>query len=216
LLHIVHRDVSPHNVLVSRDGTVKLIDFGIARAATRATHTKTGHMRGKLAYAAPEQVSAGAVDSRSDVFSLGVLLYEAATLERPFSGDNELDVAVAIMDGRHKSLLELRPDARGLAAVVERAISPDPAARWQTAKELGEALVRELGVPLPGPQVLKELVEKVQAERDTATASHSGPAFEVAMTTLTGSAPRSGETETVADSVGPDHGVRGREISRPE
>ncbi|MBK8998788.1 MAG: serine/threonine protein kinase [Myxococcales bacterium] len=132
-LRIVHRDVSPHNVLISREGEVKLIDFGIARAATRATHTKTGHMRGKLAYAAPEQISAGEVDARTDVFALGVLLYESATLSRPFSGDSEPAVVAAILEGRKKPLTELRPDAKPLAEAIERAMAIEPKARFQTA-----------------------------------------------------------------------------------
>ncbi len=200
-LRIVHRDVSPHNVLISRDGAVKLIDFGIARAATRAAHTKTGHMRGKLAYAAPEQVSASSVDARTDVFSLGVLLFEALTLKRPFTGDSEPAIVSAILEGRHKNLAELRADAAKLAPAVERAIEISPEARWQSAAELGSALEKSFERGTSGRSALRELVAWVEAEREQKREASSGPLLELAPTTLTGSAPRSasGSTETVAD-----------------
>jgi serine/threonine protein kinase len=174
-MQVVHRDVSPHNVLVSRAGVVKLIDFGIARAATRQVHTKTGHMRGKLAYAAPEQIGAGAVDARTDVFSLGVLLYEATTLHRPFIGNSELGMVAAILEGKRRALVELRPDAAPLAEAIERAMEPEPDRRWPSAEAFGEALRRGLGEPLPGPDALRELVELVEAERQVSRSVPSLP-----------------------------------------
>jgi hypothetical protein len=202
-LRIVHRDVSPHNVLIARDGRVKLIDFGIARAATRATHTKTGHMRGKLAYAAPEQLAGGNVDARTDVFALGVLLYEAATLTRPFSGDSEPAVVAAILEGRKPQLVELRPDAQPLADAVERAMALDPQARYQSAAELEDALDRTSARSDSGPQALAELVAMVERDLEKQQPAASGPALEIGATTLTGSGPHSGDTATVADSVAP-------------
>jgi serine/threonine protein kinase len=165
LLRIVHRDVSPHNVLISREGAVKLIDFGIARAATRETQTRAGHMRGKLAYAAPEQLRGTAIDARTDIFSLGVLLYEAATLTRPFHGDSEPEIVGAILEGRRRPITSLRQDAGALGEVIERAMQSDPDARWQSARELGQALRRAFEEPLPGPRVLSGLVAMVDAER---------------------------------------------------
>lgn len=202
-LRIVHRDVSPHNVLISREGEVKLIDFGIARAATRATHTKTGHMRGKLAYAAPEQISAGEVDARTDVFALGVLLYETATLTRPFSGDSEPAVVAAILEGRRKQLAELRPDAMPLAEAIERAMQIDPAKRWQSAAELEEALGRAVAREGSGRRALSELVSMVERDLAKSRPVGSGPELEIGATTLTGSGSHSGDTATVADSVAP-------------
>jgi serine/threonine protein kinase len=203
-LRIVHRDVSPHNVLISRDGAVKLIDFGIARAANRDSHTQAGHMRGKVSYAAPEQIAAGPVDSRTDVFSLGVLLFEAATLRRPFVADSEPAIVAAILEGRRHKLSELRPDAGELAEVIERAIRNDPASRWPSAKSFGEALAGALGKPLPGPDVLSELVRSIDAERSDSREVESAPILEVvASTTLSAPPSASGDTETVADSVAP-------------
>jgi serine/threonine-protein kinase len=166
LLGVVHRDVSPHNVLVSKGGVVKLIDFGIARAKTREVHTKTGQMRGKLAYAAPEQITAGPVDARSDVFSLGVLLYEATTLTRPFLGDSEPAIISAILEGRRRKIGELRPEAGELATAIERAMKPDREARWPNAEAFAAALEAGLGKTRPGPAVLAELVSFVETHRD--------------------------------------------------
>ena len=168
LLGIVHRDVSPHNVLVSRQGKVKLIDFGIARAKTREVQTKTGHMRGKLSYASPEQIAAGAVDARTDVFSLGVLLYEATTLTRPFVGDSEPAIVSAILEGRRRPIRELRPEAsEALCEAIERAMHPDPESRWASAAAFGEALERAAGRPAAGAAVLSELVLFAEAEKST-------------------------------------------------
>ena len=89
-LGIVHRDVSPHNVLVSFEGEVKLADFGIARAMNQAGLTEPGTVKGKFAYMAPEQARTGPLDGRADVFSLGVVLWELCTGRRLFARENEL------------------------------------------------------------------------------------------------------------------------------
>ena len=89
-MEIVHRDVSPPNVIVSFDGAVKLIDFGIAKAASRATRTRAGKLKGKFAYMSPEQVQGQQVDRRSDVFSLGIVIYELLTNRRLFHGESQL------------------------------------------------------------------------------------------------------------------------------
>jgi serine/threonine-protein kinase len=197
LLGVVHRDVSPHNVLISRAGEVKLIDFGIARAKTREVQTKTGHMRGKLAYASPEQIAAGPVDARTDVFSLGVLLYEATTLTRPFVGESEPAIVSAILEGRRRSVLELRPDTgAAFAAVIERAMAADPEARWPTAAAFGAALERALGSPLPSNELLAELVQRAERDKGRLRELPSLPP-----SPMSSSAPRSGSdtTATVVD-----------------
>src|SRR5262249_32731440 len=88
-LDIVHRDVSPANVIVAYDGNVKVVDFGIAKAAERSTETKSGTLKGKVAYMAPEQCNGRQVDRRSDVFALGIVLYELVTVRRLFKGDTD-------------------------------------------------------------------------------------------------------------------------------
>lgn len=157
-LNIVHRDVSPHNVLVGKDGSVKLIDFGIARAATRAAYTDVGQMRGKKAYAAPEQLSAGDLDRRTDIFALGVLLFELTSLVRPFGASNESGMVAAIMQGTHPSLEALRPEAPELARVVERAMSTEPEDRFPDAAAFSAELRRAYGAPLTGPAAVADLV----------------------------------------------------------
>jgi serine/threonine protein kinase len=99
-LGIVHRDVSPSNVIVTFDGAVKVIDFGIAKARDRLTHTDFGTIKGKAAYMSPEQCRCEPLDRRSDLFSLGVVAYELATGQRPFDGDNQYVLMKAILEGR--------------------------------------------------------------------------------------------------------------------
>ena len=141
-LEIVHRDVSPGNILVSYDGHVKVADFGIAKAAARATQTTAGGMKGKLCYMSPEQVVASAdLDHRSDVFSLGVVLYELTTGRPLFRGESDFLIAEKITSGRIPLPSEARPgyDPR-LEAIVMKALAIAPGDRWQTAQELQHAL----------------------------------------------------------------------------
>jgi serine/threonine protein kinase len=126
----VHRDVSPHNVLCSRDGDVKLADFGIARRIARERRTRTGVWKGKAAYVAPEVIQGDAADVKSDLFSLGVLLYELSAGTRPFSGHGCMEILEAITAGVHVDLREratrLPPE---LAACIERLLSGAPSSR---------------------------------------------------------------------------------------
>jgi serine/threonine protein kinase len=198
-LRVVHRDVSPANVLIARDGRVKLIDFGIARAATREPHTRAGHMRGKIGYAAPEQIAGGPIDARTDIFALGVLLYEAAALKRPFAGSSEPAVVASILEGKRVPLVELRPEARELASVIERALCVDPRERWASARELGNALEKAAKGVTRGPNAVAEWFESVaggpgQSEEST------GPVIEVAASTTEASVSQpSGDTVTTMD-----------------
>ncbi|MFN0250963.1 MAG: serine/threonine protein kinase [Kofleriaceae bacterium] len=141
-LKIVHRDISPGNILVSYDGHVKVVDFGIAKAAARATQTTAGGMKGKLCYMSPEQVLASAdLDHRSDVFSLGVVLYELTTGRALFRGESDYLISMKITSGEITPPSEARPgyDPR-LEAIVMKALAMNPRDRWQTAQELQHAL----------------------------------------------------------------------------
>lgn len=164
-LGIVHRDVSSHNVLLGRDGAIKLIDFGIARARTREHHTQAGKVRGKMAYAAPEQLGGGELDRRTDVFALGVLLFELVALVRPFGRPHDTGAVRAILDGVHPCLAKLRPDARALAGPIERAIERDPGDRWENAAAFGQALRDAFDASLPGPAAVRALVDEVETEQ---------------------------------------------------
>lgn len=138
---IVHRDVSPANVLVSFHGAVKLADFGLARVAEQTVRTAPGMLKGKFGYMAPEQYLEEPVDARSDVFGLGVVLYEMTTGKRAFHGDRGPEIVNRVLEGRYRRPRELDPSYPiALAAIVERALEIEPAARFASAAEVVAAL----------------------------------------------------------------------------
>ncbi len=141
-LELVHRDIAPSNILVGREGAVKLADFGIARATTRgAMKVRTALRRGKTPYLSPEQCRGQAIDGRSDLFSLGIVLYELATGERPFRGRSDFEVMEAIVEGHPAPPSSLVPGLPAqLDAIVGRLLARSPDARYQTASQLLEAL----------------------------------------------------------------------------
>jgi eukaryotic-like serine/threonine-protein kinase len=140
-LHVVHRDISPSNVLVSRAGEVKLVDFGIARATRREHNTKDGTLKGKYGYMSPEQVVDEELDARSDLFSVGIVLAELLTGRRLFAAPNELDVLIMVRDARLERLDRygghIDPD---LDRVLRKALSKHPADRFDSAAEFRDAL----------------------------------------------------------------------------
>lgn len=136
-LNLVHRDVSPSNVLLGRQGEIKLSDFGVAKARLRSYHTVSGSIKGKAPYMAPEQILGGHVDRRADVFSLGVLLFEVTTRARLYSGKGDATAMKLIIDGYVPEPAELRPGyPPELAAIVRRALARDPDQRYQTAQAM--------------------------------------------------------------------------------
>ena len=153
-LGIVHRDVSPSNVLVSYDGAVKVSDFGIAKWALQRTRTQEGTLKGKFAYMSPEQCRGHAVDRRSDVFALGTILYELTTGAAPFTGDSDLEILNRIATG--VAAPPAWPEEKGvyptaLSDIVMRALAPDPDHRFPTMQALQVALetfAREASIPV--------------------------------------------------------------------
>jgi serine/threonine protein kinase len=140
-LGIVHRDVSPSNIMIGYDGSVKLLDFGIAKATSRSVETQSGIIKGKFAYMAPEQCRGRDVDRRSDVFSLGIILYEISTQHRCFRADSDFDTMHRIVTGdvvRPTRLVQNYP--LELEAIVMKALAVDAAHRYQSAGLLLEAL----------------------------------------------------------------------------
>ncbi len=140
-LNIVHRDVSPQNVIVSFEGEVKLIDFGIAKAAHRMAKTQAGQIKGKFGYLSPEQIMGRPLDGRSDIFAAGVLLWELLAGRDLFTGETDLEVLRAIIRLRVPSLSRVNPAIPAeLEAIIGRALQRDPEDRYPTAADFLDAL----------------------------------------------------------------------------
>jgi len=138
---VVHRDVSHQNILLSYDGHVKVVDFGIAYAKERITSTRARTLKGKAAYMSPEQATQQTLDRRSDVFSLGVVLFEALTLRRLFKSDTEVETLLRVRRARVPRPRLIQPEIPlPLEKIVLKAVALKPANRFQTAAELGQAL----------------------------------------------------------------------------
>ena len=139
--HVIHRDIKPANMMLSTDGLVKLTDFGIARSRNDVTLTAAGTTTGSLPYMSPEQVNAEPTDARSDLYSVGISLYEMVTGQRPFQADSDFAVMVAHLKEMPRPPIELQP-ALGpeLNAVIMKAIAKSPADRYQSADDFRHAL----------------------------------------------------------------------------
>jgi serine/threonine-protein kinase len=135
---LVHRDVSPHNILISTSGQVKLVDFGVAKAVGRMSdQTRSGQLKGKFGYMSPEQATGNEVDRRSDVFALGVVLYELTTSRRLFRGESDLDTLRLVTSGQIPRPTKLDPSyPAGLERVVLKALERSVERRYQTAADL--------------------------------------------------------------------------------
>ncbi len=140
-LNIVHRDISPQNVFVTYEGGVKVVDFGIARSENRLNQTQHAMMKGKIAYMAPEQVMSEPLDRRTDVYAVGVMLYEMTTGQRPFRRDNEVATMRAIVDDALTPPQKLVPGyPPELSAIVVKALARKREQRFQSAQELQVAI----------------------------------------------------------------------------
>jgi serine/threonine-protein kinase len=163
-LGVVHRDVSPQNVIVGVDGSSRLIDFGVAKASHRLTETKSGSVKGKYSYMAPEQARGQAVDSRTDIFAAGVVLHECLTDRRLFRGENELDTVRRIMEAEIPAPSSIQPAIpAALDAVSLKALARPPEERFQTAVEMMEAI--EHAVSLASHREVAAYLEKVCGKR---------------------------------------------------
>ncbi|MEM9860493.1 MAG: protein kinase [Myxococcota bacterium] len=142
-LRLIHRDISPQNILVSYEGAVKLIDFGIAKAASRTTTTQAGVLKGKFGYMSPEQVRGLPIDHRSDVFAVGTCMYEMLTADRLFVGESDFSTLEKVRHASARPPSELIPDLpKEFEDIVMKALARNADDRWSTAGELHEALQR--------------------------------------------------------------------------
>ena len=150
-LNVIHRDISPGNLLVSYDGVTKVLDFGVARSETHVVKTEQGTLKGKLAYLAPEQVQRNKFDARVDVWALGVVMWEALLVRRLFRGDNELRLATQITSDPILSPLEIAPIVPPiLAEIAMQALQRDPKKRYPSAQAMRDDLegyLRSLDAP---------------------------------------------------------------------
>ncbi len=146
-LEIVHRDVSPHNVMITNEGAVKVLDFGIARAAERLTRTKTGVVKGKISYMAPEQAMAARVTPQTDIFALGIVLWEMLAMRRLFQGASETETLRKIVRAEVPPLIRMNPSVpRDAAKLIHQMLSAPPDQRPESMEHVENALTRVLAV----------------------------------------------------------------------
>lgn len=140
-LSIIHRDVSPHNIFVTYDGHTKLVDFGIAKAALSSTETEVGVLKGKVAYMSPEQAMGGRIDQRSDLFAMGIVLWELLARQRLMTGESAANTLHKLMNEPIPRVSQIVPDIDPeLEAITGKALEKDPQYRWQSAAEMRDAL----------------------------------------------------------------------------
>jgi serine/threonine protein kinase len=189
---IVHRDVSPQNILISFEGDVKLTDFGIAKAATKASITDSGALRGKLLYMSPEQAWGKPMDRRSDLFSLGVVFYEMVTDHRPFLGSSDMSILEMVRECQVAKPSTLNPRLpERLESAIMMALARDPEDRYQDAAEMFRDLERVMHEWEPPPAgALARFLEGLFDEQERADSVEEPAA----------------EGELVAPEAGPEQG----------
>jgi serine/threonine-protein kinase len=148
-LDIVHRDVSPQNVLVGSDGVPRVVDFGVAKAVGRVQSTRDGQLKGKLAYMAPEQIQSGAVTRRTDIYAASIILWEMLVGRRLFHGESEAAIVHAILTSTPQAPSAVAGVPPALDRIVLRGLAAKPEARFQTAQDMALAIEKAVDVALP-------------------------------------------------------------------
>ena len=175
-LNIIHRDIGPHNVFITFDGQVKIIDFGIAKAATQVNKTQYGSIKGKITYMSPEQAKAEKIDHRSDIYAMGILLYEMVTHERMFDGENTYGVFSKVLESEYRPAQEVNKDLpQDLCSIIDRALETDREKRYQSAEEMLadlEMCMHRLSI-IPSYRNLARYMDKLFGEKSDEEAEES-------------------------------------------
>ncbi|MEO8903636.1 MAG: serine/threonine-protein kinase [Polyangiaceae bacterium] len=168
-LHIVHRDMSPPNVLITRFGEVKIVDFGLAKANSQLEKSEPGIIKGKFSYLSPEAAQGLPVDAKTDIFAVGIILWELLAGRRLFMGETDLETVRLVQQAKVPSLRQINPNVTPeLERVLNRALAGDPAARYQTARDFGRDLnnmLFDMGRAVSSFDIAK-LVEPIRLERE--------------------------------------------------
>ena len=161
-LNVVHRDVCPQNIMIGYDGIVRLMDFGVAKAAGQLAMTQPGTQKGKVPYMSPEQIRGRGIDRRSDVFALGIVLWESTVGHRLFKDESHLRSAARVLSGKVPKPSSIRSDyPAALEKIIMKALAPKPKHRFQTARDVGDALNAFLAArPVIGAADLAALMQE--------------------------------------------------------
>jgi serine/threonine-protein kinase len=184
-LHVVHRDLNPSNVLVSRTGQVKISDFGVAKALGDLRKIETRHFVGKMSYVAPEQARGEAFDARADLYSLGLVVWELLCLRRVFERDTEAETLLAVMGTAAPPPSAFRPELAGgpWDPFCAKALAPDPALRFQSAREMLTALGAVMDHEgVPRPDELSDLVRRAEQVQSGIAPDASGESAHASVT----------------------------------
>jgi serine/threonine-protein kinase len=176
-LRIVHRDLSPPNVLLTRHGEVKIVDFGLAKANSQLEHSEPGIIKGKFSYLSPEAAQGFPVDGRTDIFCVGIILWELLANRRLFAGDTDFETVRLVQAANVPPLRQFNPRVPAqLDALLAKALAADPDRRYQTARELGQdlnSMLFKLGRAVSSFDIAR-LVEPVRAEREARARQRAG------------------------------------------
>lgn len=220
LVGLVHRDVTPQNVLVSYDGVVKLVDFGVAKATSRlSAETEAGQLKGKIAYMSPEQLKGEPIDRRTDIFAVGILLYMLTTGSHPFKGDEQAETVQNITSANpakppHELVHGYNP---ALETVVMQAIAKEPAKRFASANDMFKAL-RGV-VQAATDDEVAEFIKSLMADRLEKRRNAIRAALEIADTPRSeqrldrASTPAAEDIDSISTVVEPRYGILGAESS---
>jgi serine/threonine-protein kinase len=211
-MHIVHRDMSPPNVLITRYGEVKIVDFGLAKANSQLEHSEPGIIKGKFSYLSPEAAQGLPVDAKTDIFAVGIILWELLAGRRLFLGESDLETVRMVQQARVPSVRQFNPRVSGeLESVLNKALALDPRQRYQTARDLGRDLnkilfhlsreVSSFDIAQLVTPIWRERVEKKRARVDRG--SIIGSLIDEALfefTSLDGEGDRKSQVSTVGAS----------------